>query len=54
MQVDLIQCNVLSLENSGRLQADTVVMNPPFGTRKKGADVEFLRIGLKVCRKPCP
>ncbi|OEL32757.1 Methyltransferase-like protein 5 [Dichanthelium oligosanthes] len=27
---------------------DTVVMNPPFGTRKKGADMEFLSMGLKV------
>ena len=34
---------------AGRL-ADTVVMNPPFGTRKAGADVEFLRAGLNLCR----
>lgn len=27
---------------------DTVVMNPPFGTRKKGADLEFLSAALKV------
>jgi len=27
---------------------DTVVMNPPFGTRKKGADMEFLSVALKV------
>lgn len=27
---------------------DTVVMNPPFGTRKKGADMDFLRVALKV------
>ena len=23
-------------------------MNPPFGTRRKGADMEFLSAGLKV------
>lgn len=27
---------------------DTVVMNPPFGTRKKGSDMEFLAKALKV------
>ncbi|KAK3003414.1 hypothetical protein RJ639_018679 [Escallonia herrerae] len=27
---------------------DTVVMNPPFGTRKKGADLDFLSMALKV------
>lgn len=27
---------------------DTVVMNPPFGTRKKGADMDFLSVALKV------
>ncbi|ONH98049.1 hypothetical protein PRUPE_7G225500 [Prunus persica] len=27
---------------------DTVVMNPPFGTRKKGADMDFLSVALKI------
>lgn len=27
---------------------DTVVMNPPFGTRRKGADMDFLSVSLKV------
>ncbi|CAN0900116.1 rRNA N6-adenosine-methyltransferase METTL5 [Linum grandiflorum] len=27
---------------------DTVVMNPPFGTRKKGADMDFLSAALKI------
>lgn len=27
---------------------DTVVMNPPFGTRRKGADMDFLFVALKV------
>lgn len=30
---------------------DTVVMNPPFGTQKKGADMDFLFAGLKVNRR---
>ena len=29
---------------------DTVVMNPPFGTRKKGMDMEFLSMALQVLR----
>jgi rRNA N6-adenosine-methyltransferase METTL5 len=33
-----------------RLRADTVVMNPPFGTRRKGADMEFLAAALKLSR----
>lgn len=32
---------------SGQI-VDTVVMNPPFGTRKKGADIDFLFVALKV------
>lgn len=32
---------------------DTVVMNPPFGTQKKGADMEFLSMGLKVRTGVC-
>ncbi|KAF6164466.1 hypothetical protein GIB67_025292 [Kingdonia uniflora] len=27
---------------------DTIVMNPPFGTRNKGADISFLFLALKV------
>lgn len=27
---------------------DTIVMNPPFGTRKKGADMDFLSSALKA------
>jgi len=30
------------------LFVDTIVMNPPFGTRKKGSDMEFLCMALKV------
>lgn len=30
---------------------DTVVMNPPFGTRKKGVDMDFLSMALKVGTK---
>ena len=32
---------------------DTVVMNPPFGTRKKGVDMDFLHAALKVSKHGC-
>jgi len=27
---------------------DTVIMNPPFGTREKGADLDFLKMALRL------
>ncbi|PKA63457.1 hypothetical protein AXF42_Ash005352 [Apostasia shenzhenica] len=47
LDIDLMQCNIKSLSWSGRV-VDTVVMNPPFGTRKKGSDVVFLSMAFKV------
>lgn len=38
---------MLDISFAGQL-VNTVVMNPPFGTRKKGSDMEFLSIALKV------
>lgn len=40
--VDFIRAQVPRLA----LRADTVVQNPPFGVRRRGADVEFLRAAL--------
>ncbi|KAK6119955.1 hypothetical protein DH2020_046303 [Rehmannia glutinosa] len=42
-----IDVNVMYLDVLDRT-IDTVVMNPPFGTRKKGADMDFLSVALKV------
>ncbi|KAJ3683091.1 hypothetical protein LUZ60_013318 [Juncus effusus] len=47
VDVDFIQCDLSALNFRGQL-VDTVVMNPPFGTRKKGADMEFLSLALKA------
>ncbi|XP_024377854.1 uncharacterized protein [Physcomitrium patens] len=47
VEMDLIQANLSELPLQG-LVVDTVVMNPPFGTRRKGADMEFLAAALKV------
>ncbi|KAF5742982.1 methyltransferase-like protein 5 isoform X2 [Tripterygium wilfordii] len=47
LDIDFVQCDVKMLGWRGRF-IDTIVMNPPFGTRKKGADMDFLRLALKV------
>ncbi|PON62273.1 Protein-(glutamine-N5) methyltransferase, release factor-specific [Parasponia andersonii] len=47
LDIDYIQCDIRNLVWRGQA-ADTVVMNPPFGTRKKGADMDFLFNALKV------
>ena len=62
LQVDLLHAPAESLKAFKRLRVDTVVMNPPFGTRQKGADIEFLNIALQVsshasqvgCLRMCP
>lgn len=33
-----------------RLCADTVIMNPPFGTKRKGVDAVFLRAAFAISR----
>jgi predicted RNA methylase len=54
--LELVQADVLSqsfpLALGGRdgPAFDTVVTNPPFGTRNKGADVGFLQAGLALAR----
>lgn len=52
LQIDLVQCSVTQLLQaeacSPHLSASVVIMNPPFGTRTKGADIQFLRAAFKV------
>ena len=48
--VDFVRCRIddnaqLPLRNT----FDTCVMNPPFGTRKKGIDSAFVRAALSLC-----
>lgn len=50
LPIDLIQSSVQALALQPRIYADTVVMNPPFGTRTKGADMDFLRAAFKISR----
>ncbi|ESR64458.1 MTS domain-containing protein [Citrus sinensis] len=49
LDIDFVQCDIRNLEWRGHV--DTVVMNPPFGTRKKGVDMDFLSMALKVGTK---
>jgi predicted RNA methylase len=50
VQIDLVQCSLQQLTQQRRLWADTVIMNPPFGTKQKGADMEFLRAACSLAR----
>ncbi|XP_038889166.1 rRNA N6-adenosine-methyltransferase METTL5 [Benincasa hispida] len=50
LEMDLVQCDVKNLGWRGQV-VDTIVMNPPFGTRRKGADMEFLSAALKHASK---
>lgn len=50
--VDCVQWDVLNLEGLyEELKFDTVLMNPPFGTKQNnGIDMNFLRIALKIAK----
>ncbi|KAJ8768711.1 hypothetical protein K2173_023615 [Erythroxylum novogranatense] len=47
LDINFLQCDVKNLGWRGHI-VDTIVMNPPFGTRQKGADMEFLHMALKI------
>eukprot|EP00879_Flechtneria_rotunda_P025023 GHRR01026555.1.p1 GENE.GHRR01026555.1~~GHRR01026555.1.p1 ORF type:complete len:187 (+),score=56.65 GHRR01026555.1:799-1359(+) len=47
LPVDFVLCDVAHLHHQ-RLQIDTVIMNPPFGTKCKGADMQFLRVACSL------
>ncbi|CAJ0923895.1 unnamed protein product [Ranitomeya imitator] len=50
--VDLVQCDVCSLPSTSlEKSVDTVIMNPPFGTKhNKGMDMTFLKNALQMAR----
>uniref|UniRef100_A0A0K8T4N6 Methyltransferase-like protein 5 n=1 Tax=Lygus hesperus TaxID=30085 RepID=A0A0K8T4N6_LYGHE len=49
LNYELIACDVTNgISPKWESFFDTVVMNPPFGTRNKGVDVEFIKAGLKL------
>ncbi|WIA20895.1 hypothetical protein OEZ85_005240 [Tetradesmus obliquus] len=48
LPIDFVLCDVNQLQQQQRLQADTVIMNPPFGTKMKGADMAFLQAACSL------
>ncbi|XP_003226307.2 rRNA N6-adenosine-methyltransferase METTL5 [Anolis carolinensis] len=49
--IDIIQCDVCSLPDKMPKIFDTVIMNPPFGTKhNKGMDMAFLKTALQMAR----
>ncbi len=47
---DLVLSDVTNFDLRFDKFFDTVVMNPPFGTSHKGADVEFLRTAMRISK----
>ncbi|XP_022179411.1 methyltransferase-like protein 5 [Myzus persicae] len=51
-QCDFILCDVKKIDKNMQLKAfDTVIMNPPFGTRERGADLIFLKMALSLATR---
>lgn len=49
--IDSVLCDVTnSLPGNLSGRFDCVVMNPPFGTNRKGTDIEFLQVALSLTR----
>ena len=47
--IELVNIDVESLGKEWENKFDTVIMNPPFGTKhNKGLDIKFLQTGLKL------
>ncbi|XP_060113420.1 rRNA N6-adenosine-methyltransferase METTL5 [Heteronotia binoei] len=49
--IDMVQCDVCSFPEEMAKMFDTVIMNPPFGTKhNKGTDMAFLKTALRMAR----
>eukprot|EP00656_Telonema_subtile_P022255 TRINITY_DN23366_c0_g1_i1.p1 TRINITY_DN23366_c0_g1~~TRINITY_DN23366_c0_g1_i1.p1 ORF type:complete len:203 (+),score=56.27 TRINITY_DN23366_c0_g1_i1:148-756(+) len=49
--IDFVHCDIESVAPARRGPvADTVIMNPPFGCRRKGIDMCFLQRGVQMAR----
>jgi len=48
---DFILCDIKNINRFVQLkQFDTVIMNPPFGTIEKGADLIFLKMAINLAK----
>lgn len=55
-QIDIVQCDLGSYRDGDgggfEKKFDTVIMNPPFGTKKNaGLDVKFLAMGIQLAAR---
>ncbi|XP_060786185.1 rRNA N6-adenosine-methyltransferase METTL5 isoform X1 [Neoarius graeffei] len=49
--IDMVQCDVCSIGTLYTKKFDTVIMNPPFGTKhNQGIDMQFLKTALSMSR----
>ncbi|KAK7169501.1 hypothetical protein R3I93_005462 [Phoxinus phoxinus] len=47
--IDVVQCDVCSIGSSYGKKFDTVIMNPPFGTKhNQGTDMQFLQTAISM------
>jgi len=46
---DIVETDVRSAAFSRRLGDCTVVMNPPYGVKSRGSDIDFLRRAMELC-----
>ncbi|KAK2904714.1 hypothetical protein QQF64_032798 [Cirrhinus molitorella] len=47
--IDMVQCDVCSIGSTYAKKFDTVIMNPPFGTKhNQGIDMQFLRTAISM------
>lgn len=49
LDIDFVECDLAQLKLPQHQLFDTVLMNPPFGTRTKGIDVVFLERAIALC-----
>ena len=47
-EVELFKADISHLKFSKTKYFDTIIMNPPFGTRKAGIDIAFLKTAIEV------
>lgn len=45
---EAVNCGIEYLDIKWNKVFDTVIMNPPFGTRCKGIDIDFIETGMKL------
>lgn len=46
---EFVLCDIKTIDKSIKAKSfDTVIMNPPFGTREKGADLIFLKMAINL------